>query len=199
MPPLSLSIGRCYILYNISAGNFAACGRRVSFWMPRKKPKRHQGVGSGWALRAHIRPPPGPPFYGGPNQAAQVVIAKARAVQLIGYPSMAAAAERFITFGYCSSRWKARLCCGETQVRLRESAYPKRLPALRRGDPCGRPFLCGPAVREAAPYICHNPRRRAAQCAAPTAYVLPPAPHFRRGRTLAGPPKFMPGALAQKT
>ena len=26
------------------AGDFAACGRRVSFWMPRKKPKRHQGA-----------------------------------------------------------------------------------------------------------------------------------------------------------
>ena len=25
-------------------GDFAACGRRVSFWMPRKKPKRHQGA-----------------------------------------------------------------------------------------------------------------------------------------------------------
>ena len=27
-------------------GDFAACGRRASFWMPRKKPKRHQGAGS---------------------------------------------------------------------------------------------------------------------------------------------------------
>ena len=26
------------------AEDFAACGRRVSFWMPRKKPKRHQGA-----------------------------------------------------------------------------------------------------------------------------------------------------------
>ena len=30
-------------LIRLCAGDFAACGRRASFWMPRKKPKRHQG------------------------------------------------------------------------------------------------------------------------------------------------------------
>ena len=33
--------------------------------MPRKKPKRHQGDGSGWALCAHIRRRPWTPVYGG--------------------------------------------------------------------------------------------------------------------------------------
>ena len=46
-------------------GSFAACGRRASFWVPRKKPKRHQGADSDGRLCAHIPPPPGPPFYGG--------------------------------------------------------------------------------------------------------------------------------------
>ena len=44
--------------------------------------ERNQRAAKGWAQdghsRAHIRPPPGPPFYGGPNQAALAVIAKAR-------------------------------------------------------------------------------------------------------------------------
>ena len=46
------------------------------------RPESHQRAAKGWAQdghsRAHIRPPPGPPFYGGPNQAALAVIAKAR-------------------------------------------------------------------------------------------------------------------------
>ena len=45
--------------------------------------ERNKRTAKGWAQdghsRAHIRPPPGPPFYGGPNQAALAVIAKARA------------------------------------------------------------------------------------------------------------------------
>ena len=35
--------------YDFCGESFAVCGRRASFWMPRKKPKKHQGVGSGWA------------------------------------------------------------------------------------------------------------------------------------------------------
>ena len=38
--------------------------------------------------------PPGPPFYGGPNQADLAVIAKARVAQLIAFPSSFAAAHR---------------------------------------------------------------------------------------------------------
>ena len=79
--------------------------------MPRKKPmaqatfswpfgpihlERHQGMSAigrcVCAAPASMPLPPGPPFYGGPNQADLAVIAKARVAQLIAFPSSFAAA-----------------------------------------------------------------------------------------------------------
>ena len=91
-------------------GDFAACGRRVSFWMPRKKPKRHQGAAQDERF-ALIFAAPGPHFTGA-QLGSLAVIAKARVAQLTGCPSIAAAAELAVTFGDCSDRWKARLLCG---------------------------------------------------------------------------------------
>ena len=103
-------------------GDFAACGRRVSFWMPRKKPmaqatfswpfgpihlERHQGAAQDERF-ALIFAAPGPHFTGA-QLGSLAVIAKARVAQLTGCPSIAAAAEWSVTFGGCSYRWKARL------------------------------------------------------------------------------------------
>ena len=53
--------------------------------------------------------PPGPPFYGGPNQADLAVIAKARVAQSTGFCSITAAAECPVTFGSCFYQLEARL------------------------------------------------------------------------------------------
>ena len=47
-----------------SCGSFGTCpGRRVSFWVPRKKPKRHQGDAQNGRTRPYSRPP-GPHLQG---------------------------------------------------------------------------------------------------------------------------------------
>ena len=43
-------------------GDFAACGRRVTFSTMRKSPKNRRGTAQDERLRAHIRLSPGPPF-----------------------------------------------------------------------------------------------------------------------------------------
>ena len=155
-------------------GDFAACGRRVSFWMPRKKPmaqatfswpfgpihlERHQGAAQDERF-ALIFTAPGPHFTGA-QLGSLAVNAKARVAQLTGCPSIAAAAELAVTFGGCSYRWKARLlsCLGSSAAqstggRVRTPApteYPETRLSLRRGR-----SQTGPACL------------RAAQCAAPT-------------------------------
>ena len=122
-------------------GDFAACGRRVSFWMPRKKPKRHQGAAQDERF-ALIFAAPGPHFTGA-QLGSLAVIAKARVAQLTGCPSIAAAAEWSVTFGDCFDRWKARLLCGWGSSaaqgiggRVRTPApaeYPETRLSLRRG------------------------------------------------------------------
>ena len=122
-------------------GDFAACGRRVSFWMPRKKPKRHQGAAQDERF-ALIFAAPGPHFTGA-QLGSLAVIAKARVAQLTGCPSIAAAAELTVTFGGCSYRWRARLLCGWGSSaaqgiggRVRTpapAAYPETRLSLRRG------------------------------------------------------------------
>ena len=137
-------------------GDFAACGRRVSFWMPRKKPmaqatfswpfgpihlERHQGAAQDERF-ALIFAAPGPHFTGA-QLGSLAVNAKARAAQLTGCPSIAAAAEWSVTFGGCSYRWKARLlsCLGSSAAqgtggRVRTPApteYPETRLSLRRG------------------------------------------------------------------
>ena len=122
-------------------GDFAACGRRVSFWMPRKKPKRHQGAAQDERF-ALIFAAPGPHFTGA-QLGSLAVNAKARVAQLTGCPSIAAAAEWSVTFGGCSYRWKARLlsCLGSSAAqgtggRVRTPApteYPETRLSLRRG------------------------------------------------------------------
>ena len=122
-------------------GDFAACGRRVSFWMPRKKPKRHQGAAQDERF-ALIFAAPGPHFTGA-QLGSHAVNAKARAAQLTGCPSIAAAAEWSVTFWGCFDRWKARLlsCLGSSAAqstggRVRTPApteYPETRLSLRRG------------------------------------------------------------------
>ena len=158
--------------FRLSQGDFAACGRRVSFWMPRKKPKRHQGAAQDERF-ALIFAAPGPHFTGA-QLGSLAVNAKARVAQLTGCPSIAAAAELAVTFGGCSYRWKARLlsCLGSSAAqstggRVRTPApaeYPETRLSLRRGR-----SQTGPACL------------RAAQCAAPTAKNGPGA--------LAGKPR----------
>ena len=88
--------------------------RRASFWMPRKKPKRHQGEAQDERF-ALIFAAPGPHFTGA-QLGSLAVIAKARVAQLTGFPSITAAAEGPVTFGYFFYRWKARLlaCLGSS-------------------------------------------------------------------------------------
>ena len=122
-------------------GDFAACGRRVSFWMPRKKPKRHQGAAQDERF-ALIFAAPGPHFTGA-QLGSLAVNAKARVAQLNGLHSIAAAAEWSVTFEGCSYRWKARLlsCLGSSAAqstgrRVRTPApteYPETRLSLRRG------------------------------------------------------------------
>ena len=145
--------------FRLSQGDSAVCGRRVSFWMPRKKPKRHQGAAQDefWMPRkkpkrhqgaaqderfALIFAAPGPHFTGA-QLGSLAVNAKARAAQLTGSRSMTAAAEWSVTFGGCFDRWKARLLCGwgssaaqGTGGRVRTPApteYPETRLSLRRG------------------------------------------------------------------
>ena len=139
-------------------GDFAACGRRVSFWMPRKKPKRHQGAAQDERF-ALIFAAPGPHFTGA-QLGSLAVIAKARVAQLTGCPSIAAAAELAVTFGGCSYRWKARLlsCLGSnaaqsTGGRVRTpapAAYPETRLSLRRGR-----SQTGPGVPAGGP-VCRS-------------------------------------------
>ena len=142
--------------FRLSQGDFAACGRRVSFWMPRKKPKRHQGAAQDERF-ALIFAAPGPHFTGAQLDSL-AVNAKARVAQLNGLHSIAAAAEWSVTFGDCFDRWKARLlsCLGSSAAqgtggRVRTPApteYPETRLSLRRGRsqtgpgvPCGRPSV----------------------------------------------------------
>ena len=53
------------------------CERRASFWMPRKKPKRHQGVGSDGRF-APIFARPLDPHYGGRPPGSQCVVSGAQ-------------------------------------------------------------------------------------------------------------------------
>ena len=127
--------------FRSSQGDSAVCGRRVSFWMPRKKPKRHQGAAQDERF-ALIFAAPGPHFTGA-QLGSLAVNAKARVAQLTGCPSIAAAAELTVTFGDCFDRWKARLLCGwgssaaqSTGGRVRTPApteYPETRLSLRRG------------------------------------------------------------------
>ena len=92
------------------AGDFAACGRRVSFWMPRKKPKRHQGAAQDERF-ALIFAAPGPHFTGPPMREAGNH-RKGAGGHGIGFRSITAAAERPVTFGWHFSWLKARLLRG---------------------------------------------------------------------------------------
>ena len=133
--------GRFHVKHRFFQGDFAACGRRVSFWMPRKKPKRHQGAAQDERF-ALIFAAPGPHFTGA-QLGSLAVIAKARVAQLTGCPSIAAAAELTVTFGGCSYRWKARLLCGWGSSAAQgiggrgrtpaPAEYPETRLSLRRG------------------------------------------------------------------
>ena len=123
-------------------------------------------MGSGWALTCPYSPAPWTPILRGPQSGSLGGHRKGAGGQRIGFRSMTAAAEFPVTFGWYPYRlegWKRAFWAGGAQVRLRGTAYPKMLPDLRRGDPCGRPFMCetarpgGRALRRREPH-----RRRAA-------------------------------------
>ena len=75
--------------------------------------ERNQRTAKGWAQdghsRAHIRPPPGPPFYGGRQLGSLSGHRKGAGGQRIGFRSMTAAAEFPVTFGWYPYRLEARL------------------------------------------------------------------------------------------
>ena len=75
--------------------------------------ERNQRAAKGWAQdghsRAHIRPPPGPPFYGGRQLGSLGGHRKGAGGQRIGFRSMTAAAEFPVTFGWYPYRLEARL------------------------------------------------------------------------------------------
>ena len=86
--------------------------RRVTFWPPKKSPKKRQGVGPigfGSASSSMCPTPWTPHFTGAANAEVLAVNAKARVVQLTGFRSISAAAEGRVTFGRCFSWWGARL------------------------------------------------------------------------------------------
>ncbi len=129
--------------------------------------ERNQRAAKGWAQdghsRAHIRPPPGPPFYGGRQLGSLGGHRKGAGGQRIGFRSMTAAAEFPVTFGWYPYRLEARLLGWWGSSSAQRDGVSKMLPDLRRGDPCGRPFMCetarpgGRALRRREPH-----RRRAA-------------------------------------
>ena len=61
-------------------------------------------------MKQRLRSPE--PLYGGRQLGCLAVNAKARAAQLNGFRSIAAAAEGPVTFGGCFYRWEARLLDG---------------------------------------------------------------------------------------
>ena len=117
-------------------GDFAACGRRVTFPAMGKKPmaqatlscpfgaihlENRRGTPQRRTLFANDGVPyplwpfgPSPPDRG--SRPPGAVNAKARVAQLNGSRSMTAAAERAVTFGSCFYRWTARLlsCLGSS-------------------------------------------------------------------------------------
>ena len=130
--------------------------RRVSFWMPRKKPKRHQGAAQDerFALIfAHPTPSvatrhlpltggvgPGPHFYGGRQLGKLGGYRKGAGGQGIGFCSITAAAEFPATFGRCSYWLEARLCVGRAQVRLSGWHILGRLLISVGAATWGRPY-----------------------------------------------------------
>ena len=79
--------------------------RRVTFWPPKKSPKKRQGVGPigfGSASSSMCPTPWTPHFTGAANAEVLAVNAKARVVQLTGFPSISAAAEGPVTLGVSS-------------------------------------------------------------------------------------------------
>ena len=180
--------------------------RRVSFWMPRKKPKRHQGAAQDerFALIfAHPTPSvatrhlpltggvgPGPHFYGGRQLGKLGGYRKGAGGQGIGFCSITAAAEFPATFGRCSYWLEARLCVGRAQVRLsgwhilgrllisvgaahwaaRGFQVSQRSLQPRRGDPRGRPYVCGTGRPGRHPAE-QNPLERAGLGPSPTADI----------------------------
>ena len=113
--------------------------RRVSFWMPRKKPKRHQGAAQDERF-ALIFAAPGPHFYGGRQLGKLGGYRKGAGGQGIGFCSITAAAEFPATFGRCSYWLEARLCVGRAQVRLSGWHILGRLLISVGAATWGRPY-----------------------------------------------------------
>ena len=93
--------------------------------------------------------PPGPPFYGGPNQADLAVIAKARVAQLIAFPSSFAAAhwagDEGITLPWLKAPlFAVGLKCGSGGRRIQEPLYffsqgPMRASGRSQAARCAAP------------------------------------------------------------
>ena len=156
--------------------------RRVSFWMPRKKPKRHQGAAQDerFALRFAA---PGPHFYGGRQLGKLGGYRKGAGGQGIGFCSITAAAEFPATFGRCSYWLEARLlgwwgssCAAGDDGRLiaAPATFRRSFRFCRRGRRPRRPAgaHCAPLRRKT-----DHPTRIVPLIR--LAYGQPPSPNFR--------------------
>ena len=106
--------------------------RRVTFWPPKKSPKKRQGVGPigfGSASSSMCPTPWTPHFTGAANAEVLAVNAKARVVQLTGFRSISAAAEGPVTLGVSSIGGERAfvwvgLKCGSEERRAGEGTRP---------------------------------------------------------------------------
>ena len=174
--------------------------------MPRKKPKKHQGAAQD-ERSALIFAAPGPHFTGAPISVPGQIIAKARAAQLTSFRSITAAAEGLVTFQVLLLLAESApfgvfgLKCGSVERGIRELLRFCRAQCPHRVDP-GRPGVpplrngLGRRVREAAPYMGWNLGDRWGWDP-PLRRIWKRSLLFRRGRTLAGPPKGLCHSGAQ--
>ena len=130
----------------------------MTFWTPKKSPKKRQGVCADRLsadmtlvpIPSGLRPypldkgsRPLDPYLRGPPMRRFSVDAKARVAQSIPSSSITAAAEGPVTFGQCSYWLEARLLGWRAQVRLRETAYSETSFEFCRGGTLGRPGFPG--------------------------------------------------------
>ena len=136
------------IFESLGAG-FRPAGR-VSFWVPRKKPKRHQGAAQDERF-ALIFAAPGPQFYGGRQCGGVGGQRKGAGGHGIGFRSITAAAEKPVTFGRCFSWLEARLLGWWGSSSAQGTAYPGVSLGARRGGTLGRPYSGQRTASKSAP------------------------------------------------
>ena len=115
----------------------------MTFWTPKKSPKKRQGVCADRLsadmtlvpIPSGLRPypldkgsRPLDPYLRGPPMRRFSVDAKARAAQLIGFPSITATAESLVTFRWTFSRLEARLLADSGSSAAQRDGGRVRMP-----------------------------------------------------------------------